>query len=390
MAFQIRRFKAKSTKILTEDEYEDSSEHSFSSPRDISFTQKTPFQTDQSDSNSKLTNEKKKYKGLRLSFGHEESDQEHEIFVPKKSLLSQQSQKEKPQIGSQLQINIPKSVEKMSSETPKYNSEYLSELRSSTPSTPKEFCTIYKETINMDDLSITENISYSKAPKILDEGIVKALKERRTEKIKQKDDNQMVLFSKTNESRLQREDDLLDDGIEGFREYVDDGIVLNKDLEKRQAKQKRIEMEDAIEEAENIDIEEEFSSEEESRIWEQTQIRKGVYGPNFVNTNLTSQKKYQPIITQIPKFENSINRLKNKLFSMKSDRDIMLSEIETLMLEKEEISKRENDVKESLEKASRDYSNLQIKTPQVDSPIRGLDSIASYTVKRTPISQSIS
>ncbi|KAG5518932.1 hypothetical protein PMAC_002463 [Pneumocystis sp. 'macacae'] len=425
MAFQIRKFKAKPVKILIEDEHTDSYEHSSSllSPENILPIQKTQFQqTDQLDSNSKLTKtnlKKKENKGLRLSFGPEEGDQEHETFVPKKSLLNQQYQRKKPQIDSPFQyehayvnitsffnkanrFNMPKSVENISSVTPKYNSEYLSELRSSTPSTPKEFCNIYKETINMNDLSITENIShcFDKVPEILNEGIVKALKERRMEKIKQsklsscyislEDDNQVVLSSQTNESRLQREDDLLDDGIEEFKEYLDDRIILNKDLEKTQARKRRIEMKDAIEEVEEIDVEEEFSSEENSRIWEQTQIRKGVYGSNFINTDLTSQKKYQPIITQIPKFENSINRLKNKLFSMKSNRDTMLSEIKTLILEKEEIFKREVNVKESLEKTSQDYYNLQIKTSQVNSPIRGLDSITSYTAKQVPISQNIS
>ncbi|KAG4306137.1 hypothetical protein PORY_000125 [Pneumocystis oryctolagi] len=405
MSFQIRRFKARSAKILTEEEEEEGSERSSlcSSPKNSLSCQKTPLQKDHLCSNLKSTEEstkKKENKGLRLSFGFE-TEENQETFIPKKSFSSQQFQKKNIKISSPVQLNTPLLVEKTTS-IPKYNSEYLSELRSSTPSTPKEFCNIYKESININDLSIVENEKQfsDKVPEILDEGIVKALKQRRMEKIRQsklsnyyiplEDDNQVVLHSKTNESRLQREDDLLGDGIEGFEEYVDDKIILNKNFEKVQAIRKRNEMRDAIEETENIHIEEDLSSEEELRNWEQTQIRKGVYGPKSVNTDLTPQKKIQPIAMEIKSFEDSIKRLKTKLSSMKSEKDTMLSEIQILMSEKEEILKKEIDVKNSLEKASQDYSNLQIKIPQVNSPIRGLDSIASYSFKNSPLSQTIS
>ncbi|KAG5440649.1 hypothetical protein PCK2_000237, partial [Pneumocystis canis] len=232
-------------------------------------------------------------------------------------------------------------------------------------------------------------------------GIVKALKERRTEKAREsklnesfiplEDDNQLVSYSQSNESRLQREDDIFgDDGTEGIQEYVDDPIVLDKNLEKAQIMKKRIEMKDAIEEVERMNIEEEFSSEEESRRWEQTQIRKGVYGPKIVNTDFSQKKKYQPIITKIPDFKDSIKRLKDELFSIKSKREAMLSEIKMLISEKEDISKREIELKESLQKVSQEYSNLHIKISQINSPIRGLDSIASYSTKPSPLSQTVS
>ncbi|KAG4302179.1 hypothetical protein PCK1_001451 [Pneumocystis canis] len=407
MTFHIRRFKTKSTKILTENEEEEDYNVSslFFSEKKGSPDQKTPFHKidhiDESSKSTKTSEKKKEFSSLRLSFGDQEDNQDDNVFINKKLTLNPEIQQKKKKSPLFL-IKIPDLTEKTSETTPKYNPEYLSELRSSTPSTPKEFCNIYKESIDASDLSITQNSPhFDKVPKILEDGIVKALKERRIEKARRsklndsfiplEDDNQLVSYSQSSESRLQHEDDLFgDDGTEGIQEYIDDPIILDKNLEKAQIIQKRIEIKDAIEEVENMNIEEEFSSEEESRRWEQTQIRKGVYGPKFANTDLPQQKKHQKIITKVPDFKDSIKRLKNELFSIKSKRETMLSEIKILISEKEDILKREIEIKESLQKASQEYSNLYTEISQINSPIRGLDSIASYSTKQTSLSQTIS
>ncbi|KTW30726.1 hypothetical protein T552_00438 [Pneumocystis carinii B80] len=409
MDFQIRRLKAKTTRIHTQDEDSDEVGTPISSSfSDIQFERE---KSNLQDSNSKFYEKKarKESKNLRLSFGLEgrnemnvsEDEQDKGNFVKKKNHLRQESREEQGIKGSPLIHKVLESHEKTSKATPKYNSDYLSKLRLSTPSTPKEFCNIHKENVDIDNLHITEKNSQvsEEIPKILDEGIVKALKERRAEKREQnrlnnvyiplEDDEQMILYSKSNESRLQREDDIFDnDGIEGIREYVDDKIILSKDLKRAQDKQKYIEMKNSIENIQNSDINED-TSEEESSQWEQTQIRKGVYGSKLINMNLPPSKKHQPIPLEIQTFENSINRLKTILSSMKSEKELMLSQIKTLISEKDDISKKEAIIKESLQKASQEYSNIQLKIPKTNSPLRGLDSIASYSTKQSPLSQTI-
>ncbi|EMR11393.1 hypothetical protein PNEG_00417 [Pneumocystis murina B123] len=408
MAYQIRRLKARITRIHTQDEDSDELETPTSSP--FSNIQYDREKSNSQDLNSKFLekNPRKESKNFRLSFGFEERDemniyeQDKEDFVKKKNHLKQDFLEEQGIKGSPLIHKVLESHEKTSKVTPKYNSDYLSKLRLSTPSTPKEFCNIYKENVDIDNLHITEKNSQLsvKIPKILDEGIVKALKERRLEKREQnrlnnvyiplEDDDQIILYSKSNESRLQREDDIFDnDGIEGLREYVDDRIILSKDLKKTQDKQKYIEMKNSIKNIQDSDIDEDASEEEESK-WEQTQIRKGVYGSKLINMNLSPSKKNQPIPLEIQTFENSINRLKTILSSMKSEKDLMLSQIKTLTSEKEDIFKKEAIIKESLQKASQEYSNIQLKISETNSPFRGLDSMTSYSLKQSPLSQTIS
>ncbi|QSL64157.1 hypothetical protein MERGE_000312 [Pneumocystis wakefieldiae] len=398
MDFQIRRLKGRTTRILTQDEDTEGPE----TPISCSFSniQSDQEKSNSQDSNSKLLgkNPRKESRNLRLSF----DEQDKEDFAKKKNHLRQDFREEQRIKGSPLIHKVLESHEKTSQVTPKYNSDYLSKLRLSTSSTPKEFCNLYKENVDIDNLHITEKDSShsDKVPKILDQGIVKALKERRAEKREQnrlndvyiplEDDDQIILYSKSNESRLQREDDVFDnDGIdEGIREYVDDKIVLSKDLKKVQDRQKYIEMKNSIENNQNSDIEQD-TSEEESSKWEETQIRKGVYGPKRINMNLSPLKKHEPTPMKIETFENSINRLKTILSSMKSEKDLMLSQIKSLISEKEDIFKKEATIKESLEKASQEYSNIRLKVPETNSPFRGLDSITSYSVKQSPLSQTI-
>ena len=146
---------------------------------------------------------------LKLSFGGDDDEvcllvspvniqdaEDDETFVPKRSALSKKVTESKGRkfglqvyISTFLQTNVSAALPTTPSETlssrPAYTKEYLTQLRDSTPSTPGDLSRYLSD----DSLESTNSVPITTArpAEILDEAVIRALKERRRERARGED-----------------------------------------------------------------------------------------------------------------------------------------------------------------------------------------------------------
>lgn len=338
---------------------------------------------------SRGSSQPKKRSSLRLSFeadnaAREETSQDTSEFTPKKSSLSRRAI-EKNALRKSLCHSLP--AEKvvvrgtLSKDRPSYSKDYLEELRSSTPSTPRD---VKSPSPGVGDgaddpLGVLAKFgSRDGTPadsSIPGEAEIREKKERRARLAREQeyigvddedeeDENEDYEIAlrprqKWAETRLVREDE---DVAEGFDDFVEDGTTaLGRKAEKEQEKRRRAEMRELIEQAEGSSDEESDDSEVERRqAYDAAQTRAGTYRSNQPREeDLPRRPRTPPKITPLPSLSACLERLQGTLKGIEDQRARRLKELDEITREREEIAVREVEIQRLLKEAGEKYEKLR-------------------------------
>jgi len=330
---------------------------------------------------------KKKPASSRLSFGPgeiisgdaAEALEEDEAFTPKKATLGRRVIE-----GNAVRKSLPLRVPDDDEDRPTYSKDYLNELKSSTPTTPKDLLARQPavEDEKMLDASELEGAmivdvdekSESSPAAIPSEAEIREKKERRARLAHEKDfislndidddRRQLSLLprKKEKETRLVREDEDLG---EGFDEFVEDGRVsLGRKQEREARRRHRKEMADMIHQAEGSSGEESDDSEAERRAaYEAAQTRAGMDGLHKPNDNPEFSAAQIPSkITPLPVLSECLERLQATLSTMEQELAKRRKQLEDSKQEKQDIAVREAEVQELLKQAGARYAALKADT----------------------------
>ncbi|KAK9240579.1 nineteen complex-related protein 2-domain-containing protein [Lipomyces kononenkoae] len=303
------------------------------------------------------------------------------------------------QLRNKLAPNLPSFPSGNATRTPMYSKAYLDELRDSTPTTPAEYTNSGMNADEEGDLDMLDDSRYTvdtaegdDVSAIPDEALINHLIERRHKKAEsfrkdefislddeadndeaQSDMDGVEMDDKHEHertSRLQREDDVLENEYEMLAEGSDGRIPLSATQEAAQKMQRRRDIEEMINDREDEEgqVGEEYGyiGENDSGSdsgWEQAQIRKGAFGSRAFSTKQaevrgngipkqsgTRQPSFR-VLQQLPDLESVIKRLTVILDGMREERDSHLKLLEELNTQKEEIEAREKELREALSAA---------------------------------------
>ncbi|KAE8448515.1 hypothetical protein EG329_009396 [Mollisiaceae sp. DMI_Dod_QoI] len=336
---------------------------------------------------------KKKPAASRLSFGPgeiisgdaAEALEDDEAFTPKKPTLGRRVMEGNAIRRSLPYQSLPVRSNEDDDERPTYSKDYLNELKSSTPTTPKDLQALHATTEDEDMLDASElqgatvvdvdNYgASSSAAYIPTEAEIKEKKDRRARLAHEKDyisldddgdDRRQISLlprKKEKETRLVREDEDLG---EGFDEFVEDGkISLGKKAEREARKRQRKEMADMIHQAEGSSEAESDDSEAERRAaYEAAQTRAGMDGLHKPDEDLDRSTAQVPSrITPLPGLSECLERLQNTLSSMEQELAKRQRKLEESKQEKLDIVKREAEVQDLLKQAGARYAALKADT----------------------------
>ncbi|KAL8965641.1 MAG: hypothetical protein Q9197_006409 [Variospora fuerteventurae] len=342
----------------------------------------------ESHSSSRSSSKLRKKRSSRISFGpggtsmtEEEEEDQSTIFTPKKSNLSRQAI-EKNALRKSLGVPLASdSVPlRQTDDRPSYSAEHLNELKSSTPSTPKNLDTVWgndnEESKALDlatkfgsDLSVYDNSA------IPTDAVIREKKERRARLAKEQeyinlhgadesddDRNEISLRPRKDhpESRLIRDDE---DIAEGFDEYVDDGhIALGRKAEREQRRKQQSEMETLIKDAEGGSSSDEMEDSEVERrqAYEAAQTRAGLDGLQKTTDYDGSQRpRTPPKITPLPTLNACLEKLQASLTKMQYEKIQRLRRLEEVRKEKLDMTEREVDIQQMLREAGENYERLR-------------------------------
>jgi hypothetical protein len=371
---------------------------------------------------------KKKSTASRLSFGPgeiisgdaAEALQDDEAFTPKKPNIGRRVIESNALRKSLPYQGLPARATDEDEERPTYSEDYLKELKSSTPSTPKDL-KVHASVEDVEGLDASElegavvvqtKDRFGSSTFIPSEAEIREKKERRARLAREKDfislhddDTQsqlsLLLRKSKPESRLVREDEDLG---EGFDEFVDDGrISLGKKQEREAKRRHRKEMADMIQQAEGSSDEHTDDSEAERRAaYEAAQTRAGMDGLHKPGDDMEAAAVQVPAkITPLPALAECLERLQTTISEMEQDLAQRHKNLADLEQEKRDILARELDVQELLKEAGARYSVLKadsigaVTDPQsiveahngsVDRMVdRGLESFGNTPTTRTEV-----
>jgi len=332
-----------------------------------------------------LVKKKKKPASSRLSFGPgeiisgdaAEALEDDETFTPKKATLGRRAIE-----GNAFRKSLPIPVRSNDDdgERPTYSKDYLNELKSSTPTTPKDLQALQATAEDEEGLDASElegamivDTESSGPAHIPTEAEIREKKERRArlaheqDFISFNDDNgndrrelSLLPRRKEKETRLVREDEDLG---EGFDEFVDDGrISLGKKQEREARKRHRKEMADMIKQAENNSDDDSDDSEAERRAeYEAAQTRAGMDGLHKHDDEAEAAAATQvpPKITPLPILSECLERLQATLSTMQYELAQKHKKVADLDKEKNEILVREGEVQDLLKQSGARFAALK-------------------------------
>lgn len=352
---------------------------------------------------------KKPKSKLGLSFGPGETsmaddgDQDSEVVIPKRHGLGRKAMERS---ATHRTLTPSGAAEAVSARTgydqdrPSYSSDYLKELRDSTPSTPKS------APEDTTDRTVDVAAKFGEVMKVSAPSAIPSELEIREKKARRarlalehgaKEDDFISLDDhatrdddweaiargeKVADTRLVRDDE---DFAEGFDEYVEDGKVsLGRKAEREQKRKDRDAMRDLIDDAEGISDEED-SDLEEKAAYEAAQTKAAMYNDR---TSGIDRPKTPPKMTSLPRLSNSLERLRISLAAMEASKTQMIIRMEELRKEKEEVSVREVEIQALVKEAGDNYERLKIEAgvdPAADADAqngaleksRGLESIGA-------------
>ena len=325
------------------------------------------------------------------------------VFTPKKSNLTRQAV-EKNALRKSIVANISSEHLPLhqTGDRPSYNSDYLNELKTSTPSMPKDLRTEPDtdsgEGQELDlaakfgsDLSV-----YDSKFDIPTDAVIREKKERRARLAKEQDfisldddgsfadqddregdsdsDNERSLLpyaqvrqSKKEETRLVRDDE---DIAEGFDEFVTDGrMALGRKAQREQKMQNKAEMRNMIDEAEGVgsgDSDSDESEREMGAAYEAAQARKGMDGLKKADGGVVEPQRLRtpPKITPLPSLGGVLERLRVQLEGKQLQLKIKRKRLEETKKEKVVIREREGEIQQLLKEAGEKYERLKTEAEE--------------------------
>ncbi|KAL1745260.1 nineteen complex-related protein 2-domain-containing protein [Schizophyllum fasciatum] len=343
---------------------------------------------------TKLKKQAKKAKvKTPLSFGADEQESEGTEFKIKKSNLSQRLSHGSK---SALPSNLDQATITPQSSGPRYDQNYLNELKASTPTTRPSFAANNDSELAMDVDSANMAVSVidvdalddpiEPAPLIPTETTVKAAKERRerSRKTGQPADEDFISLSLVQRdseyqgphptSRLMREEDDLGEGDDEFAEFTSakERIALGKKSRKAEAAKRREDIQELIADADEED--------EEAMEWEQEQIRRGGQLPTDA-PGKAPKPVYKPApippSTPIPTLAPALARLTQQLAQLTSSHASTTSALNAVAKERDEIEEREKEMREMVARA-------EAKRAWFDEFREWVESVAGFLDEKYP------
>ena len=325
-----------------------------------------------------------------------------EVFTPKKSSLSRQAISQNAlwkavAASDHLPIRQP-------DDRPSYSPAHLNELKTSTPSTPKDLRSLSDTENPSQALDIASKFGTALPthnPLILTDAEIQEKKLRRARLAKEQkyktrhssasssassDDDEredshdsdedefrqnhssisLLPTSRSKPStRLVRDDE---DLMEDFEAFVEDGgITLGRKAERAQKARKKAEIADLIAEAEgSADSADSDDSEKERRAeYEAAQTRKGMDGmrldnePDWGGGGGWKVAKTPPRITPLPSLGGCLERLRGRLAEMERERARKVKELEECQRERREVEEREGEIQRLLKETGDRYERLR-------------------------------
>lgn len=304
----------------------------------------------------------------------EEDDSESSVvFTPKKSNLSRQAIEKNALRKAIVSSRSSEHPLRQNDNRPSYNADYLNELKSSTPSTPKDLKS--RTDIEADDVVkaldlaskfgtglVACNVSNSIIPT---DAEISEKKERRSRLAKQEfialsdegEDN-FLSREKDPETRLVRDDE---DFAEGFDEFIEDGrVALGRKAEREQKRKHEAEIRQLIQEAEGSSDESDDSEAERRASYEAAQTRAGMDGLQKDSHKHSRERRQRtpPKITPLPSLKSCLERLQVSLKVVQSSRERKIRKMEELQKEKQDIGIREAEIQQLLKEAGEKYKKL--------------------------------
>jgi Nineteen complex-related protein 2 len=250
----------------------------------------------------------------------------------------------------------PPSETAILSSRPSYTKDYLTQLRDSTPSTPKDLSRY------LSDDSLDSPQPTTRPAEILDEAVIRALKERRRDKARGED------YLSLDEDTKPRRQDSDDEDL--YRNFVDDPVRLQKNMELAQKTHKKNEIEEALYHSDS-----EAMSDIDENEWEIQQIAKAQ--PSLIKKVKKDVYAMPDEIPPIPTVEAVMARLRGQVEAMKARRAELLEIVQELDKEREQINEREKAVQEGLTKAGKEYEMLR-EDFKATGANRGLDEVGDF------------
>ena len=325
-----------------------------------------------------------KKSSLRLSFNPgetpttspDDNNNPSEVFTHKNSNLSRRAIEKNalrkalaPPPTSHLPIRPP-------DDRPSYSASALSELRNSTPSTPKDLHSLSDtDTEPSHAIDIASKFGLDLLTQlpasIPTEAEIREKKERRARLAKEQDYISLSPSSSTTttisllptkkkpESRLAHDDS---DLLETSSSFIDDGTIpLSKHAERDQRRRHAIEMRSLIHDAEQAsDSDSDDSEKARHAAYEASQTRFGMDGLPKSEPQ-RSRPKTPPRITPLPHLAACLERLQMTLRRMEESRVVKVKQAEAVEREKVEIAAREVEIRRLLEEAGETYERLRVE-----------------------------
>ncbi|KAI9680072.1 MAG: hypothetical protein M1817_005088 [Caeruleum heppii] len=358
----------------------------------------------------------KKKSALRLSFGPgevaaaETTEESSQLFTPKKSNLSRQAIEKNATRKSLGQAIAGESLPQRfrdPEDRPTYSKDYLEELKSSTPTTPREQSSEAEGAQALDVFSKFGVVESDAA--IPSQAEIAEKKQRRARLAKERqfislddadeeesDDSngdrelsRLEPKPKWEEGRLVREDE---DIAEGFDDFVEDGrIVLGKKAERERSRRHKAEMRELIQEAEGEHSGDEDTSDdseaERNAAYEAAQTKAGTYGTDARKEQQShrTRPKAPQKITPLPSLPAVLARLEMQLDKVTVAQQQRRHNLEELRREKIDIINRKAEIQILLGEAGDKYAKIRADaampadtsfTANGSPPVNGLGSQA--------------
>ncbi len=298
------------------------------------------------------------------------------VFTPKKSNLSRQAV-EKNALRKSLAPSLSSEhlPFRQTEERPSYSKNYLDELKTSTPSTPKDLKSL-SDVEDGQSKALDLAAKFGSDPELQQDSAIptdaeiREKKERRARLAKEEEyinlsdddeSNEISLLPQKQkpETRLVRDDE---DIAEGFDEFVDDGrVALGKKAEREQKRRQEAQMRELINEAEGSSDEDTDDSEAERKAaYEAAQTRAGMDGLRKEDPYARPRRpKTPPKITPLPTLTACLERLQANLASMQYTKMQKIKRMEELQREKADIAVREEEIQRLLKEAGENYEKLR-------------------------------
>lgn len=360
----------------------------------------------------------KKRSALRISFGPGESDandgdeSSDAVITPKKSNLSRIALEKSAQLRARSPLVQGASEDEGK---PSYSKDYIAELRSSTPTTPKDLKPSAEEEEESRALDIASKFgpiatiptqTSSAIPTAAEIEEKKARRRRLAQEERADEDdgerpwasddegeddfrtrrNEISLRPKDKwgETRLIHDDE---DIAEGFDDFVEDGrIALGRKSEREAQRRRRADMASLIHDAEGSDSASSDSEEERNTAFAAAQARAGRYGQKIDTDDADDGTKTPPKISPLPDLTQLLETMHVDLQAKQQRKDAILAKLQELKDDRVRIDERKVYLQQQLQKTGDEYEKLRSEAglPALEAnggarmiTERGLDSLGT-------------